>query len=108
MTDERKSERFNMLFAPSELADIDAWAEQHGYKSRAEAIRTLIARGMDKWQPVNLNDIAVVAMRTLDDDKPLSRSQYRSLISLIGTLQSAVDISTTMLYDSLPNETPDD
>lgn len=46
MADELKTERIQVLFAPSDLAEIDDWSFSHRIRSRGEAIRILTKDGI--------------------------------------------------------------
>jgi hypothetical protein len=45
---ELRNKPINVMFTPSELAELDEWVYQNRFSSRNEAIRALIARGMEK------------------------------------------------------------
>ncbi len=48
MTDsENRSVRLNMMFAPSEIEAIDDWGFANRIRSRSDAIRRLIKRGLE-------------------------------------------------------------
>lgn len=47
MVDELKSERVQLLMAPSELKAIDDWSFENRIRSRGEAIRRLIEYGLE-------------------------------------------------------------
>lgn len=43
---ELRNKPINILFTPSELAELDEWVYQNRFSSRNEAIRALIASGV--------------------------------------------------------------
>jgi metal-responsive CopG/Arc/MetJ family transcriptional regulator len=47
MTDEIKSERITILLSPSELKELDDWSFDRRIRSRGEAIRQLLALGLE-------------------------------------------------------------
>lgn len=47
MTDEQKTERFNMFMTPSEMRAIDDWAWKSRIRSKSEAIRRLCKIGLE-------------------------------------------------------------
>ncbi len=51
MSEELKSERVQLLMAPSELKAIDDWSFSNRIRSRGEAIRRLIERGLAASAP---------------------------------------------------------
>lgn len=51
MSDELKTERVTIMMASSELRTVDDWAFAHRIRSRGEAIRRLIERGLETFKP---------------------------------------------------------
>jgi hypothetical protein len=47
MTDERKTVRVQVLMTPSGVKAIDDWASAHRVRGRAEAVRRLVALGLE-------------------------------------------------------------
>lgn len=47
MADELKTERVQLMMAPSEVKDIDDWSFENRIRSRGEAIRRLIQLGLE-------------------------------------------------------------
>lgn len=53
MPDEMKTERVTTMMTRSELEAIDDWSFEHRIRSRGEAIRQLIQRGLEAKEPAN-------------------------------------------------------
>jgi len=47
MPDEMRDQRVTIMMTPSELAAVDEWSFANKIRSRGEAIRRLIARGLE-------------------------------------------------------------
>lgn len=50
MPDQLKTERVTIMMSPEEVAAIDDWSFQRRIRSRGEAIRQLIALGLEAAQ----------------------------------------------------------
>lgn len=70
MADEIKSERITILLAPSELKELDDWSFDRRIRSRGEAIRQLLALGLEAAKEREQE-----AAKALRDEKPKKKAK---------------------------------
>lgn len=59
-----KTERFQLMLSPQEIARIDDWRFANRVRSRAEALRRLVDKGLAALGPREDDDGAVIGTRT--------------------------------------------
>lgn len=48
--DGQKTERVHLLISSAELEEVDSWGFSQHIRSRSEAIRRLIVKGLEAWK----------------------------------------------------------
>lgn len=98
---ENKTERVQLLMAPSEVEAIDDWSFAHRVRTRAAAIRRLIVNGLNFEAVEKVADKGSAIVMKLSNNEPVSGEEIQEFLGLIIERQDETKRTTDVMKKAI-------